>query len=198
MVIAFNKPYGVLSQFNENPDREGQRTLAEFDLPPDFHPVGRLDMDSEGLLLLTDDKELENDLLHPYKSHLRTYLVQVDGKPNRKALTDLEVGVEIRGYTTKKCKVMTINEPRVVPERVPPVDPASDARSTWLKMDLKEGKNRQVRRMTAKVGFPTLRLFRVSIGCYDLTDVEVGKWVVLSEEEQEDLFKRSKQREYLA
>ena len=191
MTIAFNKPYGVLSQFNENPDRKDQRTLAEFDLPPEFHPVGRLDMDSEGLLLLTDDKELENDLLHPYKSHLRSYLVQLDGKPTREALIDLEEGVEIRGYTTKKCKVETLREPRNLTERNPPVDAASEARSTWLKVDLKEGKNRQVRRMTAKVGYPTLRLIRVSIGMYDLDDLAPGKWVVLSDDEVESLYKKS-------
>lgn len=191
MVIAFHKPYGVLSQFNENPDRKDQRTLAEFDLPPEFSPVGRLDMDSEGLFLLTDDKVLESDLLHPDKSHARAYVVQIDGVPTSEELLDLSQGVEIRGYTTKRCKVERIDRPADLLDREPSIDPASEKRSSWLKMTLTEGKNRQVRRMTAKVGYPTLRLVRVSVGSYLLGDLEAGKWVVLNEEEERMLVSRA-------
>ena len=190
MIIAFNKPYGVLSQFNENPDRPGQRTLAEFGLPPEFMPVGRLDQDSEGLLLLTDDPSYERHLMRPAHEHSRSYLVQVDGKFNHEAQRSMSVGnLDIQNYQTKPCKVQLLASPRMLPARDPAVDPAAEARSSWILVTLKEGKNRQVRRMTAKVGFPTLRLFRISIGEYDVGEVKPGEFVVLSAEE-EDLLKK--------
>lgn len=191
MIIAFNKPYGVLSQFNENPDNPGQKTLAAYDLPPEFTPVGRLDMDSEGLLLITDEKQLEADLLRPHKQHLRTYLVQVDGKPTLADMRDVAAGgLEIRGHTTLPCFAQLVGgEPRKLSPRDPEVDPASAKRSSWIMLRLKEGKNRQVRRMTAKIGYPTLRLIRTSIGEYDLGDLEPGKWVVLDEDDVEALKK---------
>lgn len=189
MIIAFNKPYGVLSQFNENPDNPGQKTLAAFDLPPEFIPVGRLDMDSEGLLLITDEQQLEADLLRPHKQHVRTYLVQVDGKPTLADMRDLAAGgLEIRGHITKPCFAQLMGgEPRKLTPREPAVDAASEKRSSWIMLRLKEGKNRQVRRMTAKIGYPTLRLIRSSIGEYDLGDLEPGKWVVLDEDDVEAL-----------
>ncbi|MGJ8655874.1 MAG: pseudouridine synthase [Akkermansiaceae bacterium] len=191
MIIAFNKPYGVLSQFNENPDNPGQKTLASFDLPPEFTPVGRLDMDSEGLLLITDEQQLEADLLRPHKQHVRTYLVQVDGKPTLADMRDLAAGgLEIRGHVTKPCFAQLVGgEPRKLTPREPAVDAASEKRSSWIMLRLKEGKNRQVRRMTAKIGYPTLRLIRSSIGEYDLGDLESGKWVVLDEDDVEALKK---------
>jgi len=191
MIIAFNKPYGVLSQFNENPDNPGQKTLAAYDLPPEFTPVGRLDMDSEGLLLITDEKQLEADLLRPHKQHLRTYLVQVDGKPTLADMRDVAAGgLEIRGHTTLPCFAQLVGgEPRKLSPRDPEVDSASAKRSSWIMLRLKEGKNRQVRRMTAKIGYPTLRLIRTSIGEYDLGDLEPGKWVVLDEDDVEALKK---------
>jgi 23S rRNA pseudouridine2457 synthase len=191
MIIAFHKPYGVLSQFNENPDMPGQKTLSDYDLPPEFTPVGRLDIDSEGLLLITDEKQLEADLLRPHKQHVRTYLVQVDGQPT---LTDMRTlaagGMEIRGHTTLPCYAQLIGGyPRKLAPREPAVDPASEKRSSWIMIRLKEGKNRQVRRMTAKLGYPTLRLIRSSIGEYDLGDIQPGKWVVLDKDDVEALKK---------
>ncbi len=191
MIIAFHKPYGVLSQFNENPDQPGQKTLGDFDLPPEFTPVGRLDMDSEGLLLITDEKQLEADLLRPHKQHERTYLVQVEGKPSLTDVRELAAGgMEIRGHVTLPCYAQLLGgEPRKLSKREPAVDSVSDKRSSWLMMKLKEGKNRQVRRMTAKQGYPTLRLIRCSIGEFDLGDLEPGKWVVLSDDDVEALRK---------
>ena len=184
MIIAFNKPYGVLSQFNENPDQPGQKTLADFDLPPEFTPVGRLDMDSEGLLLITDEKEFEADLLRPHKQHVRTYVVQVDGHPTLTDMRELAGGVEIRGYTTQPCHAQLLGgPPKMLSAREPAVDESSEKRSSWIMLRLREGKNRQVRRMTAKIGYPTLRLVRVSIGEYDLGDLAPGKFVVLSEDD---------------
>ncbi|MFT5904774.1 MAG: 23S rRNA pseudouridine2457 synthase [Cryomorphaceae bacterium] len=191
MIIAFHKPYGVLSQFNENPDKPGQKTLAAFDLPPEFTPVGRLDMDSEGLLLITDEKQLEADLLRPHKQHVRTYLVQVEGKPTLTDMRDIAAGgLEIRGHTTKPCFAQLVGGiPRRLGTREPAVDPISDKRSSWIMLRLKEGKNRQVRRMTAKIGYPTLRLIRTSIGEFDLGDLAPGKWVVLDDDDVEALKK---------
>lgn len=191
MIIAFHKPYGVLSQFNENPDQPGQKTLSDYDLPPEFTPVGRLDMDSEGLLLITDEKQLEADLLRPHKQHVRTYLVQVEGKPTLTDMRELSAGgLEIRGHTTLPCFAQIIGgEPRKLSPRDPAVDPTSASRSSWIMLKLKEGKNRQVRRMTAKLGYPTLRLIRSSIGEYDLGDLEPGKWVALNEDEVDALKK---------
>jgi len=188
MIIAFNKPYGVLSQFNENPDQPAQKTLATFDLPPEFTPVGRLDMDSEGLLLITDEKQFEADLLRPHKQHVRTYVVQVDGKPTLTDMRELAAGVEIRGHMTLPCHAQLLNSPpKKLTTREPAVDAASEKRSSWIMLRLKEGKNRQVRRMTAKIGYPTLRLIRTSIGEYDLGDLAPGKWVVLNDEEIDSL-----------
>jgi len=190
MIIAFNKPYGVLSQFNENPDQPGQKTLASFDLPPEFTPVGRLDMDSEGLLLITDEKQFEADLLRPHKQHVRTYVVQVDGKPTLTDMRELAGGVEIRGHTTLPCHAQLLGgPPKKLSEREPAVDQASENRSSWIMLRLKEGKNRQVRRMTAKIGYPTLRLIRTSIGEYDIEDLAPGKWVVLNEDDIDSLKK---------
>ena len=190
VIIAFNKPYGVLSQFNENPYKPGQKTLADFDLPPDFFPVGRLDMDSEGLLLLSDDPGYERELLRPAKAHNRTYLVQVDGKLDKDAIRSITAGgLEIQNYQTQPCRAKLLATPRILPERTPPVDPVSGERSSWMLLTLTEGKNRQVRRMTAKIGFPTLRLSRVSIGEFDIGDLEPGKWAFLSAEEEELLTK---------
>lgn len=191
MVIALNKPYGVLSQFNQNPDYPDQRTLVDFGLPPELHPVGRLDMDSEGLLLLTDDKQIESKLLDPEFGHKRRYLVQVDGKPDALELAQLrDGGLKIKNYYTKKCRVELLKNSPMLEERDPPVDDAAAKRSSWLRIELTEGKNRQVRRMTAKIGCPTLRLIRESIGKFMLSDMPLGEWRVLSDEEVELLWQR--------
>ncbi len=190
MIIAFNKPYEVLSQFNENPDKPGQRTLTEFGLPPEFMPVGRLDQDSEGLLLLSDDPSYERQLMRPANEHSRAYLVQVEGKFDHTAQRSMSAGgLDIQNYQTKPCKVQLLTSPRMLPARDPAVDSIAEKRSSWILVTLKEGKNRQVRRMTAKVGYPTLRLFRISIGEYDVNEIKPGEFVVLSAEE-EDLLKK--------
>lgn len=189
MIIVVNKPYGVLSQFNKNPDYPDQKTLTDLGLPPELNPVGRLDMDSEGLLLLSDDKSFEDALMNPKKGHKRCYNAQVDGTPDMSAIEILRSGgIELKGYSTKKCRANVMAEAPVFWERNPAVDPAAAKRSSWLNMELTEGKNRQVRRMTAHVGYPTLRLIRVSIGTFKLDDLAIGEWRVISQEERDMLF----------
>ena len=191
MIIILNKPYGVLSQFNQNPDYPEQKTLADLELPlpPTAMPVGRLDMDSEGLLLLSDEKGFEESLIHPKHGHRRSYLVQVDGSPKHSVIEMLRSGgIEIRGHRTKKCRASLLKEAPQLAERVPPVDKVQADRSSWLSIELTEGKNRQVRRMTAKVGFPTLRLIRQKIGNFEAADLKLGEWRVISESERAQLF----------
>lgn len=185
MVIALHKPYGVLSQFNTNPGEEEQRTLRELGLPPKVVPLGRLDMDSEGLLLLTDDRKMEHRLLHPKFKHRRRYLVLVEGVPEEVDLEKLrQGGLVIKGHTCLPCRAKSLkNAPEWVLPRDPPVRVRQKIVDTWLRLELREGKNRQVRRMTAAVGFPTLRLIREGIGALPLGDLERGAWRELSQEE---------------
>ena len=175
MVIAFHKPYGVLCQFT--PDQPGQRTLADFGFPPGVYPVGRLDMDSEGLLLLSDEPGFNNRLLDPKTAHPRTYLAQVEGIPTSDAVARLKRGgIVIQGHRTLPCEARVFDtEPEVAP-REPPVRFRQAIPTAWLELQLVEGKNRQVRRMTAAVGFPTLRLIRVAIGKFHGTSLAPGKW----------------------
>ena len=175
MVIAFHKPYGVLCQFT--PDQPGQKTLADFGFPSGVYPVGRLDMDSEGLLLLSDEPGFNNRLLDPKTAHPRTYHAQVEGIPTPDAVSKLgRGGLEIQGHRTLPCAARVLeSEPEVAP-RDPPVRFRQAIPTAWLELRLIEGKNRQVRRMTAAVGFPTLRLIRVAIGKLDGADLAPGKW----------------------
>ncbi|TLU98991.1 pseudouridine synthase [Dyadobacter luticola] len=166
------KPFGMLSQFS----REGEhQTLADlnFQFAKDIYPVGRLDADSEGLLLLTNDNSLKTKLLEPRNKHTRTYFVQVEGEINADACERLNTGVQIsidgKKYTTLPAKATLIEEP-TLPERNPPIRFRKNIPTSWLSLTLHEGKNRQVRRMTAAVGFPTLRLVRWSIGKISLAD----------------------------
>ncbi|MEM0897527.1 MAG: pseudouridine synthase [Verrucomicrobiota bacterium] len=189
MLLAFHKPYGVLSQFNQNPDEPEQRTLAEFDLPKEVFPLGRLDMDSEGLLLLTDENEIVHRLLHPKFKHRRRYLVQVEGAPGESDLERLRRGgLEIKGYKTLPCRAKVHQGEPTLPPRHPPIRERADIPATWLTLELREGKNRQVRRMTAAIGYPTLRLVRVGVGRFPLGDLPPGKWTILSHEERDLLF----------
>lgn len=175
--IAFHKPYGVLSQFTAE---SGHRALKEFGLPAEVYAAGRLDMDSEGLLLLSNDGAFINRLLSPRHGHERSYLVQVEGTPDEAALDTLRTGVELRGYTSRPAKVERVEgEPPLAP-RDPPIRERRHIPTTWLKITLTEGRNRQVRRMTAAVGHPTLRLVRVSIGALDLGDLPQGQWREIS------------------
>lgn len=182
MVIAFHKPYGVLCQFT--PDCPGQRTLKEFGFPVGVYPVGRLDLDSEGLLLLTDEAGFNHRLLDPRTAHPRTYRVQVEGIPTPDALLMLERGgLQIQGYLTRPCRARLLETAPLVPPREPPVRFRKAIPTAWLELQLTEGKNRQVRRMTAATGFPTLRLIRHAIGDFTVDGLGEGRWKVLEHEE---------------
>lgn len=172
-VILLNKPYGVLSQFTGEP---GQRTLAECGLPADVYAAGRLDADSEGLLLLTDDGALQHRLADPRHKESKTYLVQVEREPDDAALASLAGGLDLGDFRTRPCQVRRIEEPDWLWPRDPPVRFRKAIPTAWLEIKLTEGKNRQVRRMSAKVGFPTLRLLRVAIGPWQLGDLLPGQW----------------------
>ncbi len=178
--IILNKPYGVLSQFT--PELPGQRTLSEFNLPKDLYAAGRLDADSEGLLLLTNDGPLIKQLLEPGK-HERTYLVHVEGIPTKEAIRELEKGVTIQGYRTLPAKARLLDGEPDLPPRDPPIRFRKSIPTAWIELTLREGKNRQVRRMTAAVGFPTLRLVRTAIGTIELGTLPSGEWRELTKEE---------------
>ena len=173
MVILFNKPYGVLSQFTPE---AGHPALNEFGFPAGVYAAGRLDHDSEGALLLTDDGKLIKKLLDPKYEHPRTNLVQVDGQITPEAVRQLSKGVTIKGYRTKHCRVEMAVPPEDLWERVPPIRYRATIPTSWIRITLIEGKNRQVRHMTAAVGFPTLRLIRVQIGNLALGDLKPGEW----------------------
>jgi 23S rRNA pseudouridine2457 synthase len=187
VLIAFNKPYGVLSQFTQ--DIPGQHTLAGFGLPPKVYPAGRLDADSEGLLLLTDEAGVNDRLLHPARGHWRRYWVQVEGEPAQEAMDKLACGVEVQGKRTLPARARRIDPRPDVPPRDPRVRVRKAIPDTWIEVELREGRNRQVRRMTAAVGHPTLRLIRVRIGAFDLpADLAVGTWRELSVRERDAVF----------
>jgi len=169
--IIFNKPYGVLSQFTD--EGTGHSTLKQFIEIPGVYAAGRLDRDSEGLLLLTDDGALIKRLTDPGHRLEKTYLVLVEGTPTQDALTKLENGVPLRGYTTHPARVRLIPDPGL-PPRPRPVTPHGP--TAWLEIKLREGKKRQIRHMTAAVGLFTLRLFRSAIGEIQLGDLPAGKW----------------------
>lgn len=173
--FVINKPFNVLSQFTREADHH--RTLADlFDFPPRVYPVGRLDRDSEGLLILTDDKQLHTRLLHPKRGHHRTYWVQVEGNPSPEALAQLRGGVNIRAkgkqWTTLPAEARLLSTPPPLPPRDPPVRFRKTVPDSWLALTLTEGKNRQVRRMCAAVGYPVLRLVRSSIENLRLEQLE--------------------------
>ena len=189
MVIAFHKPYGVLCQFT--PDLPGQRTLADFGFPAGVYPVGRLDMDSEGLLLLCDEPGFNNRLLDPKTAHPRTYLAQVEGLPTAEAVANLNRGgILIQGYRTLPCRARNLAVEPNLPPRDPPVRFRKEIPTSWLELELTEGKNRQVRRMTAAVGFPTLRLVRVRIGKLSGEFLTQGMWVELGAAEIAKIWQR--------
>jgi 23S rRNA pseudouridine2457 synthase len=175
MLILFNKPFDVLCQFT---DRSGEprRTLADFDLPPKVYPAGRLDRDSEGLLLLTDDGALAHRVTDPRHKQPKTYLVQVEGTPDESALQHLRRGVALNDGLTRPAEARVLPHP---PEGLWPRDPPVRFRKTvpdaWLQLTIREGRNRQVRRMTAAVGLPTLRLIRTRVGEHTLGDLAPGR-----------------------
>ncbi|WP_375560347.1 pseudouridine synthase [Bernardetia sp. OM2101] len=176
------KPYGMICQFSKEGDKATLADLA-FDFPKDVYPLGRLDTDSEGLLILTNDKKLNHKLLNPDFAHQRTYYVQVDGQIHKEALKQLEEGVTIRikkkDYFTSPAKAKSIDEPEL-PPRNPPVRYRASIPTSWISLTLTEGKNRQVRHMTAAVKFPTLRLVRYAIENIELEDMQSGDILELS------------------
>jgi len=187
MLIAFHKPYGVLSRFT--PDGSAHTPLEQFGFPPGVYPLGRLDADSEGLLLLSDEPELNARLLHPRHQHERAYRVQVERVPDAAALDRLRAGVEIGGgHRTLPCRVRRIEWE--IPPRQPPIRFRKNVPDCWLELALTEGRNRQVRRMTAAVGHPTLRLIRVRIGRFSLDPLqwEPGRWRELAPGERTLIF----------
>jgi 23S rRNA pseudouridine2457 synthase len=198
--VLFNKPYGVLCAFRDDGASPGRaadgaparartdvrRTLADYLLPPGVEPAGRLDLDSEGLLLLTDDGDVLHRLAHPRYHQPKTYLVQVEAVPDQGALAALRQGVMIKGYRTAPAQVeLLAAEPELAPRAVP-VRPCS-APSAWLRIVLAEGRKRQIRHMTAAVGHPTLRLVRVAVGPLSLGDLPPGEWRDLTPEERDAL-----------
>lgn len=178
MVLAFNKPYGVLSAFT--PDGSPNRTLAEFGFPKGVYPLGRLDADSEGLLLLSDEPGLNTRLLNPKHRHHRVYWSQVDGIPTPESLRRLAAGLQLQDFRTLPCQASILDPQPDLPPRDPPIRVRKSIPTCWLELALVEGKNRQVRRMTAAVGHPTLRLLRVCIGGFRLEDMGAGQWKSLS------------------
>jgi 23S rRNA pseudouridine2457 synthase len=188
MLIAFHKPYGVLSRFTS--DGSSHQTLARFGFPKGVYPLGRLDADSEGLLLLSDEAALNRALLDPSARHPRLYWVQVERQPNPEALRQLETGLDLRGHRTRPARVWILHPQPDVPDRTPPIRYRKTVPTCWLAMVLVEGKNRQVRRMTAAIGHPTLRLIRRQIGCLDLGDLQSGQWKKLDSSARIKVFQR--------
>jgi 23S rRNA pseudouridine2457 synthase len=164
-LILFNKPFNVLCQFSV---QDGRQTLADYIDVPNVYPAGRLDADSEGLMLLTDDGKLQHQIAHPDHKEAKTYLVQVDGLIDAAALARLQAPIDLGDFVTKPCKAVRIAAPDWLWARNPPIRVRADKPTSWIAITLTEGKNRQVRRMTAAVGFPTLRLVRSSIGVFSL------------------------------
>lgn len=172
-LILFNKPFGVITQFS---DDGKHTTLKNFIQVAGVYPAGRLDTDSEGLLVLTDDGALQHRLSHPRHKLPKTYWVQVEGCPTAEALENLSCGVDLGDFVTQPAKVHIMDEPANLWPRNPPIRYRKDIPTHWLELTIREGKNRQVRRMTAKVGFPTLRLIRFSIGDWNLDGLLPGYW----------------------
>jgi 23S rRNA pseudouridine2457 synthase len=191
MLAAFYKPYGVLSQFT--PDGSANRTLAEFGFPKHVYPLGRLDADSEGLLLLGDEPGWNARLLDPERGHPRTYWAQVERVPATEALVRLAGGLDIRGHHTRPCRAWILNPQPEVPPRDPPIRYRKNVADCWIGLELTEGKNRQVRRMTAAVGHPTLRLLRVAVGGLrlDTLGLEPGGWRELTRDERDRMVSHS-------
>ena len=216
MLLAFHKPYGVVSQFTR--DGSSNRTLAEFGFPKNVYPIGRLDADSEGLLLLSDEPEWNERLLHPRHAHEREYWAQVEKIPTADSLKKLESGVLVQGRRTLPCRAWILEpQPEIssvaadvsrlhlpisqsgltsaatkikIPPRVPPIRFRKSVPTCWIGLELIEGKNRQVRRMTAAIGHPTLRLMRVRIGNFWLDDLSPGRWKILSAQECKTVIER--------
>lgn len=183
--ILFHKPYGVLSQFTQEAGHPSLRDVGRF--PGDVYPVGRLDRNSEGLLLLTNDNEVKHRLIEPSFQHPRTYLVQIENIPTIEAMQRLREGVHLDGRRTKPAEVRLLRDKPDLQERSEPIRARKNIPTAWLEMILREGRNRQVRRMTAAVGCPTLRLIRTAIAFLTLDGLAQGQQRNLNQEEAERL-----------
>ncbi len=184
--LAFHKPYDVLPCFT---DPDGRHTLSRYIDVPDVYPAGRLDRDSEGLLLLTSDGSLAHHITDPRHLLAKVYLVQVERIPDAAALGRLETGVMLGGRRTRPAQARLLSEPPHLPDRPVPIRFRKHVPTAWLELTLREGMNRQVRRMTAAVGHPTLRLVRIAIGSITLGDLSPGHWRELSKQEVADMFR---------
>ncbi|MDG6777864.1 rRNA large subunit pseudouridine synthase E [Thiomicrorhabdus sp. zzn3] len=179
-ILLFNKPFNVLCQFTDEPQYAEQReTLANYIDLPGFYAAGRLDRDSEGLLLLTDDGKLQHRISDPKHKQAKTYLVQVEGNISRQAIRQLQDGVELKDGKTRPAKARKVAEPKWIWARNPPIRERKHIPTSWIELTITEGKNRQVRRMTAAVGFPTLRLIRTRIGDYQLKHLKPGESLLI-------------------
>ena len=172
-IILFNKPFNVLTQFT---DSKGRKTLADYITEKKVYAAGRLDKDSEGLLVLTDDGKLQNRIASPKHKMSKTYWVQVEGEPGENKLDQLREGIELKDGMTKPAKVRKMEEPYLLWERDPPVRVRKSIPDSWLEITISEGRNRQVRRMTAAMGYPTLRLIRYRVGSWTIDGLANGDW----------------------
>ncbi len=183
MLIAFHKPYGVLSQFTIEPGSP-HAALARFGFPPRVYPIGRLDAASEGLLLLGDEPRMNARLLDPANGHRRIYWAQVERIPAVEVLRQIEKGLNLGKYTTQPCRASVLDPQPDLPPRDPPIRARKAVPDCWISLELTEGKYHQVRRMTASVGHPTLRLIRVRIGNFELGSLAAGEWRSLSDSDR--------------
>jgi len=175
MILLFNKPFDVLCQFT---DEQGRKTLADYIKQKNVYAAGRLDRDSEGLLILTDDGQLQHEITDPNNKMQKTYWAQVEGEITDKAISQLKAGIELKDGKTRPAKAKKIPEPENLWPRVPPIRERKHIPTSWLELSITEGRNRQVRRMTATIGFPTLRLVRYSIGKWTINNINNGSHIV--------------------